>query len=153
MKPLKQFTGTIHAWSRALGIEPKTLTQRLTKAEIHTTPGAEITARQVMKAMTGDDRAEKTALIRAKRIAQETENREREGELVEMAVAEKAIWHDTVLPLKREIETMPDSVCALVNPENPALAHSVLTGWAEQFFVRIGNATEQLHQTSKKEIK
>jgi hypothetical protein len=53
MKRQNQLTGTLNAWSKAIGVETKTLTIRLTKSGVTVEPFKHLTARQVFCAMIG----------------------------------------------------------------------------------------------------
>lgn len=144
MKSKPKLSATVDAWAKALGIQNRTLKVRLTKAGIKTPAGAQITAREIFRALTDDAGAERTALVKAKRIAQEFENRRMAGELVQIEISDKRVWQDILMPLKSELDLIGDKLAGLVNPENPAMAHRVLSEWSEQVLRNIRQAGKVL---------
>ncbi len=124
--------GTIGAWATSLGIEPRTLQRSLVKAGIKVPePRKTITAKSIFVAMAGDVDAEKQRLLKGQADAQERENREAEGTLVNMAEAEKFITEVLIIPLVNALEPMPTSLDVRCNPEHPEIARAALSQWVE----------------------
>ena len=132
MKRKIELTATVDRWAKAIGIQHRTLQIKLTKAGIMVEPHGLLSARQVFTAMQGDGAAERTRLVTAKADAQEMENRRRDGELVEIAVANRMMWGDILMPLRTELDMVGENLAALVNPDNVELATKFLIKWAEQ---------------------
>lgn len=138
-----QLTATLFAWQTELCMDGDTLRRKLAKAEIKHEPRGLIRAREIIKALVG---GKDEALIRkatAEAIAIERENKVADGLLVELPVAEKAIWQALLMPLKQELELMPEKLAALVSPENPEGAQQILQDWVEQIKKQIGNENEK----------
>ena len=130
---------SINAWSIAFGMSHENLCILLRRADIQYTPGQDISASDVFAAVTM--RSEKDAAIsrqaNAKAEEQEMINAERRKQLMNVAQIEKVIWGDLLQPLRLEMEQMPKSLCALVNPQEPESAEKTLQQWVEKIKLNI----------------
>ena len=57
----------------------------------------------------------------------EKENRMRDGELVELPAAERIIWSELLMPLKQEMDLMPNRIGLLLGGES----EKILLDWVE----------------------
>lgn len=131
MRKANPLTGTVSAWSKALGIEPKTISQRLTKSGIKLIPQGSYTAKQIFAALNTDRDEARTRKLRAEAALAELELKQLDATLITIAEAEKRLYAGLLLPLANELNYLPEKVAALCNPSDVSLAHKVLTDWAE----------------------
>ncbi len=150
MKRSNPLTGTLHAWSRALGVEPKTIGQRLTKCGVKLIPQGSYTAKQIFLALHNDRDEARTRKLFAEAQIAELELKEKEGSLVNYAEAEKVFFTDWMMPAMTEINFIGERCAALANPENPGQAFKVLSEWAEQMKKQILSTYENNIKTNTK---
>jgi hypothetical protein len=141
-KKSNHISATLKAWSESLAIDPSTIKRKLAKREIKFQPGMQLTAMQIFHALTTE--SEKDQAITLKTLeetrAKKRQNAIAEGQLHDKATIEKLIFQGILVPLKQELEYLPDKVANLVNPEDPVSAHRVLTKAIEEIKQQIRNA-------------
>lgn len=124
--PSPKISFSLNAWCRAIGIQEKTLAIRLTKAGTKINAYGEITARQIIDAMCGGKDESIIRLNNSKAEAIEQKQRVKNGELVDLPVAERVLWAELLFPLKQELDLMPSKLAPLVSPDNPKAAQKLI---------------------------
>ena len=129
-----QISASINAWAQALGISHENFCIMLRRADVKYNPGQDLYAPDVFEAITYQSEKDKAVARKANADAEsrEMENAKTRKELMELAQIEKVVWNDLLQPLRTELEQMPRSLCALVNPEEPETAERVLQQWVEK---------------------
>ena len=125
-----QIAFTINAWSKALGISERTLAIKLTKSG-HSIRGREVSAKQILDALTGEKDASLIRLNDAKSTALEQKQKIKDGLLVELPTAERILWAELLGPLKQELDAMPQKLAPMVNPDSAQSAQKILFAWVE----------------------
>ena len=123
---------TVNAWAGAIGCDPKSIVRRLAKQRIPYESGGLITAHDLIKCFTGDKEAAMVEKLQAETDRIHREELEAQGELVRLPVMEEKIWQRLLMPLRQELELMPEKVSALANPNNPSAALGALRAWVEE---------------------
>ncbi len=116
---------SVSAWSRALGVDFKTLSTRLSKAGLPNR--GQIPAQFVFTAMFGKRDASIIRLNNARAEAIEQKNKVVGGQLVELPAVDREFWQTWLWPVRQEVETMPAKLAPLLGGEE---AQRVLTQWA-----------------------
>jgi phage terminase Nu1 subunit (DNA packaging protein) len=116
--------------ARQLDIPVETLRRGFQNVGIETGPRITYTPRECVRAWAGDFRSERTRETRAKADLLELKRKEREQELVAMSEAEDLVRR-YLLPIRDQLISLPDAMCARCNPGDPELARAQLLGWAE----------------------
>lgn len=134
MKNRPKIELTLFGWQDELGIEVKTIRSRLIKAGVEIIPHQKLSAYTVLTALSSkgekDEALTRKAMAEAESI--ERENKKEDGLLIDLPEADKAIWSRVLSPLRTELETMPDRLAGLVNPDEQERAHGILQDWVEQ---------------------
>ncbi len=135
---------TLQAWATAYGIERRTLETRLVRNGAKILGKNELyEAKEVFNAMYSDKEAAQTRKAMAEAEAQERENRIAEGELANLPAIEKIVWLEGLLPTKLALNSMPASLAAQCNPDNPSLAREVLQNWVRSMLSSIRDPIEK----------
>ena len=124
-KPEINIEFSITAWSKALVMHHETLAGKLSKAGVD--KSETYTARQIFTALHGEKDASIIRQNNAKAEQLEKENRMRDGELVELPAAERIIWSELLMPLKQEMDLMPNRIGLLLGGES----EKILLDWVE----------------------
>ena len=83
------------------------------------------TTKQILAAIFGDLKAERTREARARADLLELKRREREAELVPLDEAKAAVSR-VLVPLRTELLALPSSIAARCNPGDPELARKAI---------------------------
>ena len=116
---------TVSAWSRALGVDFKTLSARLFNAGLPNT--GKIPAHFVFTAMFGKRDASRIRLLNLQADKLERENKVRAGELVDLPTVETQFWNDWLWPVRTQVEMMPEQLAPLLGGDE---AQKILMRWA-----------------------
>lgn len=135
MKTKTKLTATLDTWSKAIGVDERTLKIRLTKAGVKVEPFGQLTARQIIKAMTGEKDAAVIRKLTAEAEKTEMQNKIRDGQLIELATADRELWFNLYLPFKQALEAMPNEVSPLC--VSPDAARAALTQHLENIKSKI----------------
>lgn len=129
MKPEKL---TITAGAVAFGTTRETLKRALARAGLTTGEGMTFTILQLHNVLAGDTRAERARLLseRADKIA--LENKTRRGELVSISKMELLLWQRIYLPMKAELEAMPEKLAPKIAPDDSPRVQTILRDWVEE---------------------
>lgn len=122
---------SISKLAEEFGVAHETMRRRLNDNSAKPSKDGQYSIRQGHAALSGDLARQRVRVEKAKADKLELELKIQNGQLVEYQVAEKKIM-ELLLPLKNELDYCADKLCALVNPENPDLAHKVLRRWVSE---------------------
>jgi len=123
-----QIEYSLNAWSKALGLDEKTLASRLSKAGLPN--GGQIPARDVVAALAGSKDATVIRLNTARAERLELENRVRDAELINIPSAERLFWQELLFPLKQELDMMAEKLAPLLTGDESERL-TVLRDWWE----------------------
>ena len=130
---------TLAGWAKSIGIDAETINKALKRNDKDFKPGELIPARAVYDALTVGNQLKVAKLRRENAEAEkvERENLVEDGKLIDLAQAEKKLWDELLLPVKVEIEAMPDRMAPLMTGV-PETDHEHLTNWKEALKRQIG---------------
>lgn len=123
-------SGTLYAWANALGKDSKTLSRELSKVGINAE--REITAQEIFKAVLNEEQVERNRNLKLDADRKEREEKEANGQLVQMAEVEKLISEKVVLPLRARLLSAPTTLDTLCNPSDPELARQAILHWVDE---------------------
>jgi hypothetical protein len=95
-------SATVNRWATEAGMDDATLLRWLIRAGIKIVPGKPVQARDIINAIRGDDKSERTALVRSQRELNEIEKAEKEKTLVPRAELEADLWSRVLLPFRND---------------------------------------------------
>jgi hypothetical protein len=140
-KKTNHISATLKAWSEALAIDPSTIKRKLARREIKFQPGVPLTAMQIFHALTAE--SEKDQAITQKTLeetrAKKRENEIAEGRLHDRAAIEKAIWYGILVPLRLELESLPDKLAGMLANQDAITIHKIVTKATEEIKQQIAN--------------
>jgi hypothetical protein len=128
---MKTIEATLNQWAETLGIEPRTLGRRLTRAEIKVEPRQKLTAKQIFTALMGDKEAAQAREANARAEKLERENAEATDSLCKMEDVQK-VMRETLLPVRQRLMALPSEAAHLCNPTDPQFAQQALQGWVDR---------------------
>lgn len=127
-----QIKHSLTAWAKALGMSRDTIHKRLNKSGIQFESDVPITAMDIWTALSVDSEkdAAMTRKLNAEAEARERENEKESGNLVSVPEMERLLWSRIYLPLKVELEQMPERLGTLLNLDPSGI--SKLRDWVEE---------------------
>jgi hypothetical protein len=117
----------------------ETLTRGLRANGHEVAKGNAFTTLQIHSALAGDLKFERVRRERAQADKLEMQNKIRDGQLVELPVAERELYFNLWLPIKQQLDLMPEQLAALCNPESPETARLVIFTHVEQIKSQMRN--------------
>ncbi len=102
-KIVKRVSLSLNAWANQIGIESDTIERWAAKAGISIKPGTDISARTMFRIVRGEERSERTRLLRAQSEKVERENTEAIGQLIPLEAA-KEKYLEILMAVRRDLE-------------------------------------------------
>ncbi len=128
MKPIK---ATLNQWSQNIGIDAKTLTRRLVKANVKFKPHDTIGAKDVFTAITGDIHSARARECTARAELLELKKTEQEGRTIDVEDMHKVL-RDILLPVRQRLLALPSEAAHLCNPADTQFARAALLEWVDR---------------------
>ena len=127
-----EVTATVTQWAQSIGMDRHTLESRMIKADVPIPAvGMHISAKEIIKALWGDEQAEKVRGMKLDNDAKEKEARIADGELVDINEVEALLTQRVLSVLRPRILALPTTVDVACNKEHPDLARQVLSEWVD----------------------
>lgn len=116
-----------------LGVSRETVRRGLNRNGIKTgEPGQTYALREIFNAVSGDFRFERTRREKAAADKLELENTRERGELVNIPEMERLLWQTIYLPLRNELETLPERLAEIIAPGDAERVKKILRDAVEQ---------------------
>lgn len=119
---------TCNEAAKEFGMSPAALKRHLVQAGLETEKGRKFTIREILRAVQGDLKAERTRETRERANLLELERREKEGELLPMEDVQ-AMIRNAFVPVRQRLLALPSEMQARANPSDPQLARAALDQW------------------------
>lgn len=113
---------TLHAWAESVGVTRETLKRALSNAGI--AREKEITAQEIITALTGDKEAAMTRKLNAEAEAKERENRLAAGEIVTIEEAE-SLYGKKIGALVQQLDSLPALIPGLTLAQRGVLVAKI----------------------------
>jgi hypothetical protein len=117
------------------GVTRETIRRGLRNADIAAKPHQTYTTKQIFAAVAGDLKFERTRRERAEADKAEVEAARLKEEVIHRDDVTTFI-RNTFAPVREDVMAMPAILATKANPENPAIARSILTEWVDAFIAR-----------------
>lgn len=127
---------TCNEAAKEFGMSPAALKRHLVQAGQDTERGKKFTIREILRAVQGDLKAEKTRETRERANLLELERMEKEGELMPVEEAQKLI-RNAFVPVRQRLLALPSEAATRANPSDPVLSRTVLQQWVDDSLVLI----------------
>lgn len=118
--------------AKQFGFSKETVTRAMHRAGIKTPRGATFPIKTIHNALAGDVRSERARLLREQADKTALENQKTRGELVSIPTMERQLWERIYLPMKSNLETMPERLALLIAPDDAGRVQKLLRDWVEE---------------------